>query len=171
MCIRDSTHLAIATGADAPDNQVAQWLAGTRNPQPFDPQKTRTITSFSRLNSDDVRGIYYLNGPPDIKEKFADLAHEHGYTTVPTDDGSLLATIPTPVKLTAVIIGLLTFILAGLHVILGSRRYAIHNVHGLPHSFSIFGDWRSSVPAIAGTAVVVSAGLSLIHISEPTRPY
>ena len=154
----EHTHLAIATGSDASDNQVAQWLAGTKNPQPFDPQKTRTTTSFSRLDSDDVRGIYYLNGPSDIKGKFVDLAHEHGYTTVPTDDGSLLATIPTPVKLTALIIGLLTFILAGLHAILGSRRYAIHSVHGLPHSFSIVGDWRSSVPAIAGTATVVSAG-------------
>lgn len=42
----EHTHLAIATGADAPDNQVAQWLAGTRNPQPFDPQKPEPLPVF-----------------------------------------------------------------------------------------------------------------------------
>ena len=57
----EHTHLAIATGSDTSDNQVAQWLAGRRNPQPFDPQKTRTTTSFSRLDSEDVRGIYSVS--------------------------------------------------------------------------------------------------------------
>jgi hypothetical protein len=112
------------------------------------------VQSYRELDHQSPQGLYFVFGDVAEGVMLQEFLSSRGMSTQLTEVG-LLDGVPPEAGIALVIFSLLLAALAGIHVVAGTRRYAIGRLHGLSYASLLRRDVGSIVTTWALSGVVV----------------